>query len=162
MNDYKKGQKQKQGQKQNEEMEKELLTKIRSFMILNLEIKKLMKQLDVEDDIYDTYEEITKMVRYKNIKLYRKFYDSVKEIYHEEYGRKRKEIEWFPTIDYEKCKNCKKCILFCPKGVYDMDGDNVVVKYPYNCIINCNACSKMCCDNGAIIFPEDSIEKLRN
>ena len=140
--------------------QKELLKKIRSFMILNLDIKKLMKELDVEDDIYNTYEEITKMVRDKNIKLYRKYYDAGKEIYYEEYGKKRKDIKWFPTINHKKCKNCKKCISFCPKGVYDVDeDDNVIVKYPYNCIINCNACSYMCCENNAIVFPEKKIEK---
>ena len=139
---------------------KELLKKIRSFMILNLDIKKLMKELDVEDDIYNTYEEITKMVRDKNIKLYRKYHDAGKEIYYEEYGKKRKDIKWFPTIDNEMCKNCKKCISFCPKGVYDVDeDDNVIVKYPYNCIINSNACSYMCCENNAILFPEKKIEK---
>ena len=73
--------------------QKELLKKIRSFMILNLDIKKLMKELDVEDDIYNTYEEITKMVRDKNIKLYRKYYNAGKEIYYEEYGKKRKDIK---------------------------------------------------------------------
>ena len=85
---------------------------------------------------------------------------TVKEIYYEEYGKKRKDIKWFPTIDNEMCKNCKKCISFCPKGVYDVDeDDNVIVKYPYNCIINCNACSYMCCENNAILFPEKKIEK---
>ena len=147
--------------KQKEQNKKEeILKKIRSFMILNLDIKKLMKELDVEDDIYNTYEEITKMVRDKNIKLYRKYYDAGKEIYYEEYGKKRKDIKWFPTIDNEMCKNCKKCISFCPKGVYDVDeDDNVIVKYPYNCIINCNACSHICCENNAIVFPEKKIEK---
>lgn len=141
-----------------EQMKKELLKNIRNFMILNIEIKKLMKELDVEDDIYNTYEEITKMVRDKNIKLYRKFYDAGKEIYSKEYGKKRKDIVWFPTIDSEKCKNCKKCISFCPKGVYDIENNKVIVKYPYNCIINCNACSYMCCENDAIIFPKERLK----
>jgi NAD-dependent dihydropyrimidine dehydrogenase PreA subunit len=144
--------------KQKEQNKKEeILKKIRSFMILNLEIKKLMKELDVEEDVYNAYEEITKMVRDKNIKLYRKFYNAGKEIYYEEYGKKRKDIVWFPTIDSEKCEKCEKCISFCPKGVYDIENNKVIVKYPYNCIINCNACSYMCCENNAIIFPKEKI-----
>lgn len=141
------------------EKQKELLSKIRQFMILNLDIKKLMNELGVEGDIYNVYSDITNTTRESNIKLYKKFYDAGKEIYYEKYGKIRKDIAWFPTIDSEKCKNCKKCISFCPKGVYDVeeDNDNVIVKYPYNCIINCNACSYMCCENNAIIFPKEKI-----
>jgi len=126
-----------------------------------LDIKKLMNELGVEGDIYNVYSDITNTTRESNIKLYKKFYDAGKEIYYEKYGKIRKDIAWFPTIDSEKCKNCKKCISFCPKGVYDVeeDNDNVIVKYPYNCIINCNACSYMCCENNAILFPEKKIEK---
>jgi NAD-dependent dihydropyrimidine dehydrogenase PreA subunit len=142
------------------EKQKELLSKIRQFMILNLDIKKLMNELGVEGDIYNVYSDITNTTRESNIKLYKKFYDAGKEIYYEKYGKIRKDIAWFPTIDSEKCKNCKKCISFCPKGVYDVeeDNDNVIVKYPYNCIINCNACSYMCCENNAIIFPEKRLK----
>ena len=142
------------------EKQKELLSKIRKFMILNLDIKKLMNELGVEGDIYNVYSDITNTTRESNIKLYKKFYDAGKEIYYEKYGKIRKDIAWFPTIDSEKCKNCKKCISFCPKGVYDVeeDNDNVIVKYPYNCIINCNACSYMCCENNAIIFPEKRLK----
>ena len=142
------------------EKQKELLSKIRKFMILNLDIKKLMNELGVEGDIYNVYSDITNTTRESNIKLYRKFYDAGKEIYYEKYGKIRKDIAWFPTIDSEKCKNCKKCISFCPKGVYDVeeDNDNVIVKYPYNCIINCNACSYMCCENNAIIFPKKRLK----
>ena len=142
------------------EKQKELLSKIRQFMILNLDIKKLMNELGVEGDIYNVYSDITNTTRESNIKLYKKFYDAGKEIYYEKYGKIRKDIAWFPTIDSEKCKNCKKCISFCPKGVYDVeeDNDNVIVKYPYNCIINCNACSHMCCGNNAIIFPKKRLK----
>ena len=142
------------------EKQKELLSKIRQFMILNLDIKKLMNELGVEGDIYNVYSDITNTTRESNIKLYKKFYDAGKEIYYEKYGKIRKDIAWFPTIDSEKCKNCKNCISFCPKGVYDVeeDNDNVIVKYPYNCIINCNACSYMCCENNAIIFPEKRLK----
>jgi NAD-dependent dihydropyrimidine dehydrogenase PreA subunit len=142
------------------EKQKELLSKIRQFMILNLDIKKLMNELGVEGDIYNVYSDITNTTRESNIKLYKKFYDAGKEIYYEKYGKIRKDIAWFPTIDSEKCKNCKKCISFCPKGVYDVeeDNDNVIVKYPYNCIINCNACSYMCCENNAIIFPKKRLK----
>ena len=118
-----------------------------------------MNELDVDKEIYNIYEEITKMVKEPNKNLYKKFYDAGKEIYYKEYDKKRKNIPWFPTIDYEKCKNCKKCIDFCPKGVYDLENNITTVKYPFNCIINCNACSYMCCENNAIIFPEEKINK---
>ena len=47
----------------------ELLKKIREFLILNLEIKKLMQELNVDKNIYEAYEEVTKIVREPNIKL---------------------------------------------------------------------------------------------
>ncbi|WP_157198874.1 ATP-binding protein [Methanothermococcus okinawensis] len=139
--------------------QKELLIKIREFMILNIEIKKLMNELDVDREIYNTYENITKMVREPNKLIYKKFYNAGKEIYYEEYRKKRKDIVWFPTINYTNCKKCKKCIDFCPKGVYEWENGKVVVKYPFNCIINCNACSCLCCENNAIVFPEKKINK---
>jgi len=139
----------------------ELLKKIREFLILNLEIKKLMQELNVDKNIYEAYEEVTKIVREPNIKLYRQYYDAIKEMFYEEYGKKRKDIPWFPKIDYSKCKNCKKCISFCPRGVYDVENGRVVVKYPYSCIVNCNACSIMCCENKAIIFPEEKFPRIK-
>ena len=138
----------------------ELLKKIRQFLIINLEIKKLMQELNVDKDIYEAYEEVTKIVRQPNIKLYRQYYDAIKEMFYEEYGKKRKDIPWYPKIDYNKCKNCKKCISFCPRGVYDVENGKVVVKYPYSCIVNCDACSTMCCENNAIIFPDTKIPKI--
>ncbi|NPA62385.1 MAG: ferredoxin [Methanococci archaeon] len=135
----------------------ELLKKIREFLILNLEIKKLMKELDVDEEVYNAYDKVVDILRSPNIKLYRMYYDAVKEMFYEEYGKKRKEIEWYPTIDYKKCKNCGKCINFCPRGVYDIENDKVVVRYPFSCIINCNACATMCCENNAIIFPNKKI-----
>jgi NAD-dependent dihydropyrimidine dehydrogenase PreA subunit len=81
-------------------------------------------------------------------------------MFYEEYGKKRKDIPWYPKIDYTKCKNCKKCISFCPRGVYDIENGKVVVKYPYSCIVNCDACSTMCCENNAIIFPDTKIPKI--
>ncbi|ENN96557.1 4Fe-4S ferredoxin iron-sulfur binding domain protein [Methanocaldococcus villosus KIN24-T80] len=136
------------------EKEKEVLKKVREFMILNLEIKKLLKELNFED-IYEEYERVTKILRKPNIELYRRLYNAVLEL--EYNGKKRKEIPWFPRIDYDKCKNCKKCVEFCPRGVYDIEDGKVKVKYPYNCIVNCNACAEMCCDNKAIIFPNKTI-----
>ncbi|ABR55713.1 4Fe-4S dicluster domain-containing protein [Methanococcus aeolicus] len=144
----------------NTERRCELLMNIRQFMILNIEIKKLMTELDVNEEIYNVYEEITKMVREPNKTIYKKFYNGGKEIYYAEYNKKRKDIAWFPTIDYKRCKNCKKCIDFCPKCVYELENNKTTVKRPFNCIINCNACSYICCENNAIIFPDKKYEKI--
>ena len=36
----------------------------------------------------------------------------------------RKEIPWFPTVDYEACTGCQECINHCPGDVYDWDDVN--------------------------------------
>ena len=48
-----------------------------------------------------------------------------------------------PVIDYKKCKVTKTCIGVCPTGVFEMEGDKVVVKHPDKCI-GCRACEMQC------------------
>jgi NAD-dependent dihydropyrimidine dehydrogenase PreA subunit len=63
-------------------------------------------------------------------------------------------IPWFPTIDYERCVNCKQCMNFCLFGVYTLDGDeHVQVENPDHCKTNCPACARMC-PSKAIVFPK--------
>jgi NAD-dependent dihydropyrimidine dehydrogenase PreA subunit len=71
-----------------------------------------------------------------------------------QYGLPREAIPWFPTIDVDVCAGCQECFDFCGNGVYewdDMDG-HPVVAHPYNCVIGCSACAKICATE-AISFP---------
>jgi len=34
------------------------------------------------------------------------------------FGIERKDIEWFPTINYDKCTSCRACLKKCKKGVF--------------------------------------------
>ena len=71
-------------------------------------------------------------------------------------GIPRKEIAWFPAIDYDKCAVCMSCVDFCPHGVYRMENGKPAVKYPYQCIVGCTNC-KSKCENDSISFPSTEI-----
>jgi NAD-dependent dihydropyrimidine dehydrogenase PreA subunit len=47
------------------------------------------------------------------------------------------------TIDEEKCINCKTCVSTCPMGVYEDNGDKVVVGKEDECIA-CMGCVAAC------------------
>ena len=67
----------------------------------------------------------------------------------------REEIEWYPTVDSEKCQGCMVCYEFCPKGCFSLsqDGKRVLVTMPYQCVVLCSGCVKKC-PHGAISFPK--------
>lgn len=67
-------------------------------------------------------------------------------------GYPREKIDWFPTIDPEKCVKCGMC-MNCGKNVYDWTDDGPVVARPYNCIVGCSTCGNLCLGN-AITFPD--------
>jgi len=70
-------------------------------------------------------------------------------------GLPRKEIDWFPRIDYSKCKpeECNyHCIRFCPFGVFENNNGKAEVKNPYECNVGDESC-KFQCPFGAISFP---------
>jgi len=71
------------------------------------------------------------------------------------WGIGRKEIEWYPTIDEDKCIGCGMCITTCGRGVFEFDKDKnkSKVKNPYNCMVGCDNCS-IYCPAGAISFPQ--------
>ena len=72
-------------------------------------------------------------------------------------GVERDKIPWWPIIDLEKCDGCNgefDCLKFCPHKVYT-PRDNplrIEVENQYNCVVFCQACSKMC-PKDAISFP---------
>jgi MinD superfamily P-loop ATPase len=66
-------------------------------------------------------------------------------------GYLREKIDWFPTVDVDRCLKCGMC-MNCGKSVYDWTDDGPVVARPYDCVPGCNTCSILCMGN-AITFP---------
>lgn len=80
-------------------------------------------------------------------------------------GLPRKEIDWFPKINQEKCKphDCNfHCVKFCPFGVFSHNDGTVTVSKPYECNVGDESC-KFQCPFDAITFPtrEELKEMLR-
>jgi NAD-dependent dihydropyrimidine dehydrogenase PreA subunit len=69
-------------------------------------------------------------------------------------GIPREEIPWFPTIDAETCIGCRECISICKNGVlaFDETTQKSTVMNPYNCVVECRTCARLC-PAEAIIFP---------
>lgn len=78
------------------------------------------------------------------------------------HGVPRNKIPWGPTINYEKCISCGKCVDYCKLGAYEFEekeGKKMsVVKHPTNCVVFCTGCQEQC-PTGAIAHP--SKEKTR-
>jgi NAD-dependent dihydropyrimidine dehydrogenase PreA subunit len=72
------------------------------------------------------------------------------------HGIPRDKIPWQPTINYEKCVTCGKCVEFCTLGTYEFEESNEkkipVVKNPNNCVVLCSGCDSIC-PAGAIKHP---------
>jgi NAD-dependent dihydropyrimidine dehydrogenase PreA subunit len=53
-----------------------------------------------------------------------------------------------PTINYEKCISCGKCVEYCTLGAFEFeekDGKKrPVVKNPNNCVVLCTGCDEIC------------------
>lgn len=66
----------------------------------------------------------------------------------------REKIPWYPTIDADRCIHDRECIDFCKNNVFDWDDALAVpvVARPYNCVVGCDACAKIC-PSEAISFP---------
>lgn len=71
-------------------------------------------------------------------------------------GIPREDIQWNPTIDAEKCIGCKACVEFCKNDVLEFDEatGKTRVKNPYNCVVECRTCARLC-PTGAITFPDE-------
>lgn len=64
----------------------------------------------------------------------------------------REQVNWFPTLDPEKCVQCGMC-MNCGRGVYAWGQDGPVVAHPYQCIVGCSTCGNLCLGR-AISFPD--------
>jgi NAD-dependent dihydropyrimidine dehydrogenase PreA subunit len=82
------------------------------------------------------------------------------------HGIPRSKIPWYPTINYEKCVSCGKCVDYCKLGTYELEDKNgkqiIVAKNPNNCVVLCNGCDAIC-PVGAIKHPPkmETREKIR-
>ncbi|MEF8812112.1 MAG: ferredoxin family protein [Bacteroidales bacterium] len=77
-------------------------------------------------------------------------------------GIPREEIEWYPTVDKDKCTGCSMCVTSCGRNVFDFDPENnkAVVARPMQCMVGCISC-QVWCIYGAISFPDpDNIKNL--
>lgn len=74
-------------------------------------------------------------------------------------GYPREKIEWYPTIDEDKCVKCGMC-MNCGQKVYKWTDNVPVVANPYKCVVGCTTCATLCQGN-AISFPDkESLRKL--
>ncbi|HII86111.1 TPA: ferredoxin family protein [Candidatus Bathyarchaeota archaeon] len=64
------------------------------------------------------------------------------------HGIPRSKIPWHPTISYDKCISCGKCVEYCTLGTFEFeekDGKKIpVVKKPNNCVVLCSGCDAIC------------------
>jgi len=78
------------------------------------------------------------------------------------HGIPRNKIPWQPTIDYDKCKNCGKCVEYCTLGTFEFRKDKEkkqpVVANPNNCVVLCTGCDSIC-PTGAITHPSKKATK---
>lgn len=73
-------------------------------------------------------------------------------------GRPRREIPRYPTVHADRCDGCGDCLVFCQYGVFEHDGagEKVIVVAPFNCLVGCEACAKIC-KRQAIAFPPRNV-----
>ena len=85
-------------------------------------------------------------------------------------GVPRKKIPWYPTINYEKCVSCGKCVDFCHAQSFGFEEKDekkkTVLKNLNACVVMCRGCEDIC-PAGAITHPSEEetkqlIEKLQN
>ena len=66
-------------------------------------------------------------------------------------GYPREKVEWYPTIDSEKCTKCGMC-MNCGKQVYSWTTKSPEVSNPFSCVVGCTTCANLC-KGEAITFP---------
>jgi NAD-dependent dihydropyrimidine dehydrogenase PreA subunit len=82
-------------------------------------------------------------------------------------GVAREKIDWYPTINYDKCNACGDCVKFCAHDVYLVQDGKIKVKNPKNCVIFCQACIKLCPISDAMKFQNkkdvlNQIKQIKN
>ena len=83
-------------------------------------------------------------------------------------GIPRNEIQWNPTIDYQKCTTCGKCVEFCHMKAFKtetVNGKNKTNVNPNRCVVFCRGCEDIC-PAEAITHPDEGetqkvIDKLK-
>jgi NAD-dependent dihydropyrimidine dehydrogenase PreA subunit len=76
------------------------------------------------------------------------------------FGIDRQEIQWFPTIEYDKCIGCMACFNKCKRGVYAEECGKPKVVNPYNCVVGCTGCQNVCPKHAISHPPKSYLEKL--
>lgn len=76
------------------------------------------------------------------------------------FGILREEIDWFPTIDYEKCSGCLACVRKCSNGVYAEEESRPKVINPKNCVVGCTGCDEICPQKAISHPPKEYLEEL--
>lgn len=82
------------------------------------------------------------------------------------HGIPRNKIPWHPTIDYEKCTTCGKCVNYCHMCVFTIEEKaekrRTIVQNPNGCVVTCTGCDSIC-PAGAIRHPskKEFQEKIR-
>jgi NAD-dependent dihydropyrimidine dehydrogenase PreA subunit len=67
-------------------------------------------------------------------------------------GYPREKVDWFPTIDPEKCVKCGMC-MNCGQKVYEWTENGSRVARPYSCVVGCTTCETLCLGD-CIAFPD--------
>ena len=74
-------------------------------------------------------------------------------------GYPREKVEWYPTIDSDKCVKCGMC-MNCGKNVYDWTEKGAVVARPYQCVVGCTTCANLCLGDAITFQNIDDIRAL--
>lgn len=77
-------------------------------------------------------------------------------------GVPRNKIPWHPTINYEKCITCGKCVDFCSLGVFELEEEGgkkkTIIKNPDKCVVFCKGCEEIC-PTSAISHPSKKVTR---
>jgi len=77
-------------------------------------------------------------------------------------GIPREQIPWYPTVNTDDCTGCQECVEHCPGDVFDWDEANAypLGARPYNCVVYCVGCAKVCPEDAISFPPKEQIVAL--